>query len=347
MGSDAQLKQDHYFSRVASQEVVPTLMTLMTKQDEDAADDEWNVSRAAYICLQLFAQATHGEIAPLVLHFVEQNLSSHDWHKREAAVAGFGAILQGPDPKLLENIIKQGIPFIMQRMSDDNFHVRDAAAYALGRICEHGAYAIDTNTQLQPLLEALFAGVQTEPKMATSCCWALMEIANAFGSVTSVTNETNPLSHHYGGAISAILQVTEKNDANNTLRLAGYEVLNAFVTNAANDSLSTVAKLLDVIMQRLEATIPMQQQVVSTEDKLMLEEMQTSVTSCLMVSNSWMYHLQTLTRLPVNYRKTRDGDQASSRPDHDFNGQSITDCRHKINRHRRDIRHHRYSRHKC
>lgn len=286
MGVDAKSRNDYYFSRVASQEVVPTLTNLMTKQDEDAADDEWNVSRAAYTCLQLFAQATHGEVAPSVLHFVEQNLSAQDWHKREAAVAAFGAILQGPDPKLLESIIKQGLPFIMQRMSDDNFHVRDAAAYALGRICENGAYAIDASTQLQPLLEALFVGIQTEPKMATSCCWALMEIANAFGAAASEDNETNPLSHHFSGAVSAVLQVTEKTDANNTLRLAGYEVLNAFISNAATDSLSTVAKLLDVIMQRLEATIPMQQRVVSIEDKLMLEEIQTSVTSCLMASCS-------------------------------------------------------------
>ena len=283
MGGD-QIRHNHCFSRVASQEVVPTLTKLMTHQDEDAAEDEWNVSRAAYTCLQLFAQATHGEIAPIVLGFVEQNITDASWHKREAAVAAFGAILQGPESTLLENIIKQGLPIILKMMSDQNFHVRDAAAYALGRICENAPHAIDTEKHLQPLLEALFAGVQTEPKMATSCCWALMEIANAFGRAASEDNETNPLSRHFGGAISAILNVTEKTDANNTLRLAGYEVLNAFITNAAIDSLPTVAKLLDVIMQRLEATIPMQQQVVSIEDKLMLEEMQTSVTSCLMVT---------------------------------------------------------------
>lgn len=65
--------------------------------------------------------------------------------------------------------------------------------------------------------------------------------------------------------------------------MAAYEVLNAFVTNAANDSLPIVAKLSEVILERLEKTVPMQQQIVSVEDRIMLEEIQTSLTSVLLV----------------------------------------------------------------
>ena len=38
-----------------------------------------------------------------------------------------------------------------------------------------------------------------------------------------------------------------------------------------------------VVLERLEKTIPLQQQVVSVEDKLTLEEMQTSLSSVVMV----------------------------------------------------------------
>lgn len=65
--------------------------------------------------------------------------------------------------------------------------------------------------------------------------------------------------------------------------MAAYEVLNAFVTNAAQASLPVVAKLSDYILERLEETIPMQQQIVSVEDRITLEEMQTSLTSVLLV----------------------------------------------------------------
>lgn len=55
--------------------------------------------------------------------------------------------------------------------------------------------------------------------------------------------------------------------------------------NAANDNLAMVAGLSDVILQRLEHTIPMQQQVVSVEDRITLEEMQTGIISVILVRN--------------------------------------------------------------
>lgn len=62
-------------------------------------------------------------------------------------------------------------------------------------------------------------------------------------------------------------------------------MLNSFVTNAANDSLHIVAKLSDIILHRLENTVPMQRQIVSVEDRITLEEIQTSLTSVLLVSH--------------------------------------------------------------
>lgn len=52
--------------------------------------------------------------------------------------------------------------------------------------------------------------------------------------------------------------------------------------NSANDSLPMVANLSDVILQRLEQTVPMQQQIVSSEDRILLEEMQTSLSSVIL-----------------------------------------------------------------
>ena len=77
----------------------------------------------------------------------------------------------------------------------------------------------------------------------------------------------------------------DSSEADNQLRMAAYEVLNAFVTNAANDSLPIVAKLSEVVLERLEKTLPLQQQIVSVEDRITLEEIQTSLTSVLLVSD--------------------------------------------------------------
>ncbi|PKY09158.1 ARM repeat-containing protein [Aspergillus campestris IBT 28561] len=268
------------FARIACREVVPVLLQTMCRQDEDATDDEYNVSRAAYQALQLYAQCVQGDAIQPVLTFVEENIRNEDWRHRDAAVAAFGAIMDGPDPKVLEPLIKQALGVLIGMMEDSSIQVRDSAAYALGRVCDFCSETLDPEVHLQPLISCLFNGLASTPKIASSCCWALMNVADRFAG--DVGAQTNPLSKHFQDSVKSLLALTERQDADNQLRTAGYEVLNSFVTNAANDSLPMVATLSDVALQRLEHTIPMQQQVVSVEDRITLEEMQTSLTSVVL-----------------------------------------------------------------
>ncbi|KAE8149427.1 armadillo-type protein [Aspergillus avenaceus] len=268
------------FARVACREVVPVLLQAMCRQDEDATDDEYNVSRAAYQALQLYAQCVQGEVIQPVLTFVEENIRHEDWRRRDAAVAAFGAIMDGPDPKILEPLVKQALAVLVGMMEDSSIQVRDSAAYALGRVCDFCSETLDPDVHLQPLISCLFNGLASTPKIASSCCWALMNVADRFAG--EFGGQTNPLSKHFQESVKSLLTLTERQDADNQLRTAGYEVLNSFVSNAANDSLAMVATLSDVVIQRLEHTIPMQQQVVSVEDRITLEEMQTSLTSVVL-----------------------------------------------------------------
>ncbi|KAK8005187.1 hypothetical protein PG990_011224 [Apiospora arundinis] len=274
--SSDQMRPFYNFARVATNEVVPTLLVLLTKQDEDAADDEYNLARAAYQCLQLYAQAVGPNIIPPVIQFVEQHLRSEDWHFREAAVAAFGAIMEGPEEKVLEPIVKQALPVLITMMEDSSTHVKDSTAYALGRITEACSDAIDPATHMTPLISSLFAGVH-DAKMASSCCWALMNLAERFSGDLDATS--NPLTQHFNDSLSTLLNVTAKPEAETTVRTTAYEVLSAFVQHAATESFPAIASLSDVILKRLEETVPMQSQVVSIEDKIALEEMQTSLNA--------------------------------------------------------------------
>ncbi|KAH9883635.1 ARM repeat-containing protein [Xylariomycetidae sp. FL2044] len=276
--SSDQMRPFYNFARVATNEVVPTLLTLLTKQDEDATDDEYNTSRAAYQCLQLYAQAVGASIIPPVIHFVETNLRSEDWHFREAAVAAFGAIMEGPEEKVLEPIVKQALPVLITMMEDGNTFVKDSTAYALGRITEACPDAIDPNTHLDPLIRSLFAGAH-DSKMAASCCWALINLADRFSGDFDASS--NPLTPHFNNSVQTILTVTSQAGSETSVRTTSYEVLSAFVQHAATDSFQSIAQLSDVIIKRLEETIPLQGQVVSIEDKIALEEMQTSLNSVL------------------------------------------------------------------
>lgn len=268
------------FARIACREVVPVLLQIMTKQDEDATDEEYNVSRAAYQALQLYAQCVQGDIIQPVLTFVEENIKNEDWHCRDAAVAAFGAIMDGPEIDVLEPLVKQALPVLLGMMEDQSVVVRDSTAFALGKICEACPSGLDQDTQLQPLISALFGGLASTPKIAGSCCWSLINIAENFS--LQGDGQTNPLSKHFQDSVKSLLALTERHDTDNQLRTAAYEVLSSWVTNSANDSLPMVASLSDVVLQRLEQTVPLQQQVVSVEDRIALEEMQTSLTAVLL-----------------------------------------------------------------
>ena len=277
--SSDQMRPFYNFARVAANEVVPVLLHLLTKQDEDATDDEYNLSRAAYQCLQLYSQSVGATIIAPVLGFVETNLQSDDWHNRDAAVSAFGAIMEGPEDKVLDPIVKQALPILITMMDDSSLQVRDSTAYALGRITEACSEAIDPLSQLPTLIESLFKGLISSAKMAPSCCWALMNLAERFAGDYGAAS--NPITPHFNNAVTSLLDVTARQDAETSVRTAAYEVLNVFVQNAAGESLQSVAQLSDVIIKRLEETVPLQSQVVSVEDKITLEEMQNSLCTVL------------------------------------------------------------------
>lgn len=195
------------FARIASREVIPVVLELLAQQDEDAGDEDYNISRAAYQCLQLFAQTIAGDITSLVLGFVEQNLRNEDWHYRDAAVSAFGAIMEGPDEKVLDPLVKQALPVLIAMMDDSVVQVKDSAAYALGRICESVPDSIDAQTHLPPLIVSLFTGLSSNPKMANSCCWALMNLADRFAGEPGC--QENPLSAQFQGSIDHLLGVTQ------------------------------------------------------------------------------------------------------------------------------------------
>lgn len=75
----------------------------------------------------------------------------------------------------------------------------------------------------------------------------------------------------------------KRNGQDNGVRTAAYEVLNTFITNAAANSLGTVAQMSEIILQRLHDTLPMRQQALSVDDILTLDEMQTSLCTVVMV----------------------------------------------------------------
>jgi len=204
--------ESRHFAKIALPEIAPVLLQLLTQQEEDADEDEWNTSMAAGTCLSLLASAVQDAIVPVVIPFIEGNIKSADWHRREAATMAFGSILQGPDPQMLTQLVEQALPLLINMMNDDNVHVKDTTAWTLGRICDILITTIKPEV-LHPLVTALVKGLGDSPKVVVNCCWALMNLADQYGLYFDDENEkpnTSPLSPYYEGIVTALLRVTDR-----------------------------------------------------------------------------------------------------------------------------------------
>ena len=208
-------RESRDFAKVALPEILPVILQLLTKQEEDADDDEWNVSMAAGTCLSLLALAVNDSIVSVVVPFIEQNITSQDWHFREAAVMAFGSILDGPDPTVLAPLIHQALPLLLTMLGpqEQNEDVKDTTAWTIARICDLHSPSLDPTTHFPAIVTAVVQGLLEKPKIASNCAWALQTLADntsTYEEDESVIPPTSPLSAYYEHVFGALMNVTEK-----------------------------------------------------------------------------------------------------------------------------------------
>ncbi|CAE6515837.1 unnamed protein product [Rhizoctonia solani] len=239
-------RENKKFATTALNDIVPVLLQLLTQQEEDADEDEWNISMAAGTCLALLAQAVDDAIVPVVLPFIETNIKNDDWHLREAAVMVFGSILEGPDPNVLAGLVGQALPVLISMMTDSNAAVKDTTAWTLGRICELLVGSVNIESQLQALVTALVIGLEDRPRIIANSCWALMSLTEQLAPEPGPEGQpaaTSTLSAYYQGIVDKLLVVTEKPTNESNFRTAAYEALNAYIANASADTFNAVSQI--------------------------------------------------------------------------------------------------------
>ncbi|KAG8835928.1 karyopherin beta [Serendipita sp. 399] len=296
---DAPERESKYFAKVALPEIIPVILRLLTRQEEDAEEDEWNISMAAGTCLTLLSQAVGDSIVSFVIPFIESNIKSPDWHHREAAVMTFGSILDGPDPQLLAPLVTQALGLLIDMMQDPNTHVKDTTAWTLGRICDILVSTINPESHLDPLVRSLVAALEDSPRIVTNASWALMTLSDQINDGADDL-QTGHLSPYYEGVVTALMRVTERpsNEANS--RTAAYEALASYITHAPVDVLRVVQQVVITILGRMEtllgltvscdpdvenlASDTLQNQLLGVDDRNNWNELQgnfCSIVSCV------------------------------------------------------------------
>lgn len=272
------------FARVALPEIAPVLMELLTQQDEDTDEDEWDTAKAAGTCLGLLAQVVGDEIVALTVPFIETNIKSPDWRRREAALMCFGSIMDGPESKLLENLVTQALPTVLETLHDQSIAVKDTAAWTLGRICEFVYEAISPEVQLGPLVQALLSSLQDQPRIVTHCCWALMNLAEHKGihaNLDELDPATTSMSPYFETIATQLIQATDRPNNESNSRTSAYEALASLVGNCAADCLPQASNVLVHVVERQEQLNGMVQQLVGLDDRNNWAELQSNLCSVL------------------------------------------------------------------
>jgi importin subunit beta-1 len=274
-----------YFIKQALPALVPLLLETLLKQEEDQDQDEgaWNIAMAGGTCLGLVARAVGDDIVPLVMPFIEENITKPDWRQREAATYAFGSILEGPSPDKLTPIVNVALTFMLTALTKDpNNQVKDTTAWTLGRIFEflHGSIdtPIITQANCQQIITVLLQSMKDVPNVAEKACGALYFLAQGYEE----GGPSSPLTPFFQEIVQALLTVTHREDASESrLRTAAYETLNEVVRCSTDETTPMVLQLVPVIMMELHKTL--EGQKLSSDEREKQSELQGLLCGCLQV----------------------------------------------------------------
>ncbi|CAH6721175.1 importin subunit beta-1 [[Candida] jaroonii] len=267
------------FALVSIQSTLPALLQALTRQNDDAEDDDWSVSMAAGACLQLFAQNTGSYVIEPALAFASERISKDSWRDKEAAVMAIGSILDGPELENLKDPLNNALVPIAELISSDHLQVRETVAWCLGKIAEIAISVIDLDTHLPTILMAVSIGLKDHPKVITNCCWTFMNLMEQL--CTQGPHEPNTvLSGRIEGIVELLINLSKQDDNEGSSRDAAFEALSVFIQSSAQDSQPIIYDMATDALARLDQTIN-QGNNLSADMKSNLEDLQTSILALL------------------------------------------------------------------
>ncbi|KAF9209269.1 karyopherin beta [Haplosporangium sp. Z 27] len=272
---------NYNFAKAALSETLPVLLQLMAKQEEDDEEDDWNLSMAAGTCLSLTAQCVGDSIVGPVIQFVEANIRNAQWQYREASVMAFGSIMEGPSPELLAPPVAQALPFLIEMMNDPVIKVKDTTAWTLGRVSQSLVECIKPDVHLQPLIEALVRGLDDSNRIVSNCCLSLMNLAEQLEGEQGLDSQTSLMSPFFDGIITALMRITGRSSNEAFSRTSAYEAISILVSRSAKDTFATISALATTILDRLEQSIAVQNQIVGIDERNSHNELQSNICSVL------------------------------------------------------------------
>jgi importin subunit beta-1 len=253
----------------AMSQLVPLLLESLSRQDDELDLDTWNLHAAGAVCLESISQTVEGAIVPVVIPFVQQNISSENWRLRDAAIIAFTCIHDGPDTDEIGLYVNQSIAVLLNAFTDASQVVRDSATHCIASICKLHIRAVQPD-QIRMIIQGLIGKLKEAPILASHACSAIFNIGSTLKSTTPV--ESNLLSAPMLPLMQSLLEAMDREDAiENNLRVASMSAAAELISASALDVQPILRDLLPAITGRMAAALRMD--VLSNEDKEVKEQL--------------------------------------------------------------------------
>ncbi|KAH9599164.1 Importin-beta [Trypanosoma melophagium] len=221
----------------------------LLRQEETQEEGDWNISIAGGKLLQSLAGCIGNTIIDLVMPFVYRNVESANWREKEAAVMAFGCILNGPDPKSIEDTVAQAVPGLLQYVRDDNRLVADTAGWVLAVVCElFSDVFLLRPLDLQQLMNIITPMIAGGDERAIRASHILHNLALAYEEEEN--QPTNELSGYYPSLLNVML-VAIDTGSNQSVKGVAQEALNVLVDAAAVDCYQYLHVLVPELHKRM------------------------------------------------------------------------------------------------
>ncbi|CAB9527268.1 Importin subunit beta-1 [Seminavis robusta] len=261
------------YAKAALGQLAPLLLETLTKQDEDADEDSYNLHMAGTVCLGLISQTVEDAIVAPIMPFVTQNIQSQDWRMRDAAIMAFQCILDGPATSTISPAVSQSIPALLQAISDPHPMVRDTTAHCISQICKLHVHSIPNEMFPQLLQQLMDKCGDPSAKVASQACSAIHNLASAFQDEATEFQQTNALSAYMNQLLQVLWKVCDREDSiESNLRVSAMEAIAILVQVSAADQKALLVQLLPAVMERLGHALNMQ--VTGKEDTENKEQLQ-------------------------------------------------------------------------
>lgn len=273
LAQEAHSVEVYDFAKGALSAVVPALLLLLTRQNEDFEDDSWSPAAAAAACLQLFAQDVGDAVVEPVVGFAAQAMGLGEWRAREAGVMAFGLVLEGPMPETIAHVIGQGLGSVVGLALDPQPHVREAVLWCVGRMADVCVEAVAEPARMQLVMQCIVTGLGDHPRVVVNACWAVINLAEQL-LLDVEERATCALLGYYPTLVPLLVTALGRGDNEANARSLAYEALLTLVAYAPTDCGESVTQVALEALARLEYTVELRALVRGAEDRANLTELQ-------------------------------------------------------------------------